>query len=290
MRCSKTIPCHRCIEQDREDLCVREPVQLRTRRAQFEQAVEARVLRDLLLKLSQAAPQTVMRHVNDRLVQIEATADPDDTKLKMAHITRKIKVTRENSPADEISPESHDSPGAASELALRLEYLAWGHNQDERNLENISGGSSRPIRFSGASLKEYPWDDLPSRQTAQTLIEFYIKVICWEHEAIHCPTFLDQCERFWKTSHVEHPCWMALYYSILAVRFESPFMYPQYRLTHRQVAAWCYPRNSNKDLDIETDLHILVEKWYLLTLKMLNESNFIGNHSSKCCVWCKRKR
>lgn len=78
-----------------------------------------------------------------------------------------------------------------------------------------SGG----FQFYGSSLETLV--QLPTAVDAQKLISFHISHLTWHHNCFHGPTFLEQCELFWRTGRCDHPLWIALYLSVLSYTVNS---------------------------------------------------------------------
>jgi hypothetical protein len=57
---------------------------------------------------------------------------------------------------------------------------------------------------------------LPDHLTANVLVNFHLTHMAWHHNCLHCPTFRDQCQRFWETGKCNDPQWIALYCSVLS--------------------------------------------------------------------------
>jgi hypothetical protein len=60
------------------------------------------------------------------------------------------------------------------------------------------------------------WSILPSAAVASKLVHFHVRHIAWHHNAVHSPTFVQQCEMFWSSGAYDHPLWIALYLSVLS--------------------------------------------------------------------------
>ncbi|KAJ5935625.1 hypothetical protein N7466_005172 [Penicillium verhagenii] len=126
----------------------------------------------------------------------------------------------------EVALESPDPP-----LLTAIEHLAWGRNaagcfphrrcgcQYRRDSPELLSMNSGSFQFYGSSLE--PLIQLPRTVDAQSLINFHIGHLTWHHNSFHGPTFLEQCELFWKTGSCDHPLWIALYFSVLSCTINS---------------------------------------------------------------------
>ncbi|KAI1486023.1 hypothetical protein F5X96DRAFT_657110 [Biscogniauxia mediterranea] len=269
VRCNKAIPCIRCIEQGRSHLCSREPTRLSTRRAVIEQAAELRVLQNIVKQLEQSNPEALLRSLKDRIEELSGTTQDGPKAVAAAALP----VQTQQQPTSDSTalpglpsksqnqgePEdlSHDHDG----LALTLEYLAWGRNYYKHDDTVTKGkkGPSTHLKSTDLSEDGSANADIPHPHLARKLVVYHIQSLCWHHNAIHSPTFLDECESFWKTGSVVDPCWMALYYAVLSS------------------AAWCYPHD---DEFISSDeLKSRAGMWYDAMVSVLNQNDFMENHS-----------
>ncbi|KAJ5929648.1 hypothetical protein N7454_006598 [Penicillium verhagenii] len=126
----------------------------------------------------------------------------------------------------EVALESPDPP-----LLTAIEHLAWGRNaagcfphrrcgcQYRRDSPELLSMNSGSFQFYGSSLE--PLIQLPRTVDAQSLVNFHIGHLTWHHNSFHGPTFLEQCELFWKTGSCDHPLWIALYFSVLSCTINS---------------------------------------------------------------------
>ena len=119
---------------------------------------------------------------------------------------------------------------ATSNAVAVLESLAWGrhygscyphHNcichvhRSRAEMVSINTDPQKMLGLYPGSLAEYGISLLET--DARTLTRFHIDYIQWHHNALHGPTYLAQCELFWRQGRIEHPLWMALYLSVLSV-------------------------------------------------------------------------
>lgn len=79
--------------------------------------------------------------------------------------------------------------------------------------------NNRNFQLRGSTLE--PLVPMPMAIDAQRLVKFHISHLTWHHNAFHGPTFLEQCELFWRTGTCDHPLWIALYLSVLSSTVNS---------------------------------------------------------------------
>ncbi|KAI1370208.1 hypothetical protein F4677DRAFT_458029 [Hypoxylon crocopeplum] len=270
VRCSKTVPCTRCANQGRPHLCSRESVQVNTRRAVIEREAELRVLQNVAGQLQSSNQKDVLQSLENRISTISSSHDTgpydirttlDGSQLASASPVQKLindadVVSRSSlasrSGLDEDEESSNDNDG----LALTLEYLAWGRNYKHDDFASKDGLTPSSSMVSPTTT--YPVD-VPSVSWARKLVSFHIEFLCWHHNSIHSPTFLDQCESFWESGTIAEPLWLALYFSILST------------------AAWCFP--SNERYGSIANSKSFAEIWYNKMISTLIENHYMGNHS-----------
>ena len=173
----------------------------------------SRKLRDRISQL-----QTGQSHESDG---ISAGSGADDPEPFNSH-----KEPTLHHPFTEVPLESPDPP-----LLTAIEHLAWGRNaagcfphrrcgcQYRRDSPELLSMNSGSFQFYGSSLE--PLIQLPRTVDAQSLVNFHIGHLTWHHNSFHGPTFLEQCELFWKTGQCDHPLWIALYFSVLSCTINS---------------------------------------------------------------------
>jgi hypothetical protein len=107
-------------------------------------------------------------------------------------------------------------------LLTAMEHLAWGRNSAgcfphrecsclyRRDCPSMNSKSFQlDLSFKFAIR-------FPDATDAEKLVRFHLCRLVWHHNCLHAPTFLEQCEVFWKTGRCDHPLWMAVYFSILS--------------------------------------------------------------------------
>lgn len=149
------------------------------------------------------------------------------------------------------------------DLATCIEGLAWGrhqcHNYPHRNCLRFE---TQNICSPSALLMVSPIDELPIVSTARQLVEFHLRMLAWNHNVLHAPTFLAQCEEFWSSGSVEDPQWLALYCAVLGS------------------SAWSL-NNSSKGSAMARGSYNNHSPSYLLDLTniILSKEDFMGRHT-----------
>ncbi|KAL3472724.1 hypothetical protein BJX99DRAFT_262040 [Aspergillus californicus] len=186
IRISQRIPlsCHNCSQQkircDKRLPCSR----CRTRGLACRRQQVVRRSRDQELVASEAQPD--LPHVSPAYVQ------STDTVLQ--------------------SQNSITEPrGFSDDLATSIEGLAWGrrvHPRFHRGRQGILPATSIPESLSRL---------LPSTARGKFLVRLHLHHLSWNHNVIHAPTFMAQCDMLFETGDVEHLQWLALYFSVVSV-------------------------------------------------------------------------
>ncbi|KAJ5565192.1 hypothetical protein N7513_001434 [Penicillium frequentans] len=230
-KCDKQIPCSRCRRLNLH--CSVEIVQLRRNTVQHASEIQflAAILADVDSFSSEKQPH-ISRKLRERISQLQTGQSHESDGISAG------------SGADEPEPfNSHKEPNLQhqfTEVALEspdpplltaIEHLAWGRNaagcfphrrcgcQYRRDSPELLSMNSGSFQFYGSSLE--PLIQLPRTVDAQSLINFHIGHLTWHHNSFHGPTFLEQCELFWKTGRCDHPLWIALYFSVLSCTINS---------------------------------------------------------------------
>lgn len=210
-----------------------EIVQLRRNTVQHASEIQflAAILADVDSFSAEKQPH-VSRKLRDRISQLQtgqsnesdgisAESGADDPEPFNSH-----KEPTLHHPFTEVPLESPDPP-----LLTAIEHLAWGRNaagcfphrrcgcQYRRDSPELLSMNSGSFQFYGSSLE--PLIQLPRTVDAQSLVNFHIGHLTWHHNSFHGPTFLEQCELFWKTGRCDHPLWIALYFSVLSCTINS---------------------------------------------------------------------
>ncbi|PYH43874.1 uncharacterized protein BP01DRAFT_375025 [Aspergillus saccharolyticus JOP 1030-1] len=216
-KCSKTIPCTRC---SRLGLgCSREIVQLQRIAARHGAEVQfleslAKDLDSLLETTSSTAilqlPQ-IIATVRDRIFLLQTGREASSEQPPPAPGQLPLPP-----PAAGNETQSHVEPEGSS-LLTAIEHLAWGRDS-AGCFPHLKCGCqySRPVGVKTNLLSSQPPPSLGvDASSAEKLIRFHLCHMAWHHDCIHAPTFLEQCEKFWRTGEIDHPLWMALYLSVL---------------------------------------------------------------------------
>jgi len=186
-------------------------------------------------------------------------ADLDSVSEKLPHVVQKIRdrihrlQTGTGNGSDQIDPDSGQDDSRSSEgldgkpiqhrlpdmvpestdppIMTAIEHLAWGRNsagcfphrrctcqyrRDSPERLSMNGG---PFQIQGSALESMV--HIPSVSDAQKLVNFHVSHLTWHHNCFHGPTFLEQCELFWRTGKCDHPLWMALYFAVLSCTVNS---------------------------------------------------------------------
>ena len=109
-----------------------------------------------------------------------------------------------------------------SQSTITIDDVAWGR-QSKRIFatnHNSVAGATFPSRLSFSA--EQDWE-MPTESQARVLVAFHTEYVCWLHNTIYSPDFLEACEDFWETGHLDHPLWLALYLSIMSVGHTTCF-------------------------------------------------------------------
>lgn len=117
-----------------------------------------------------------------------------------------------------------------SSLLTAIEHLAWGRNSAgcfphrtcacqyrKDGLQSLSEKSSFSDNIHSLGMSSA----FPRISDAQKLVKFHLCHLIWHHNCIHGPTFLEQCELFWKTGKYDDPLWQSLYFAVLSSTVSS---------------------------------------------------------------------
>lgn len=221
-KCNKQIPCERCTRLGLS--CERETVRLRRsiRRSHDEIAyLEA------LKRMCQNSDNTddVSQSITARIHSLRSgrtdlapdTGVWDPSPASASNIPRLVAGAESTSPQE---PSSYQG----NLTVTSLEHMAWGRNYGGC-FPHVRCSCQYRRRYIGpASLARMTDTErlanvsaaLPEPEVAKTLVSFHLENIAWHHNAIHCPGFRRQCDRFWDTGEYDHPQWLSLYSAILA--------------------------------------------------------------------------
>jgi hypothetical protein len=202
VRCDKTIPCARC--RKRQIPCEREEVELSSKKRKTAHAQE-----DLVESSDESLRPFSRQGIAGQIHLAGATLSGGSSSLE---------------PASLISPSSaRKSSGnrlaqsAFENLATGIEGLAWGRHQCVRYPHRDCVQSETPsAATAGSALSSELLEQLPNIFTARKLVNFHISWLAWNHNVLHVPTFLRQCENFWTLATIEDGQWLALYCAVLS--------------------------------------------------------------------------
>lgn len=229
-KCDKQIPCTRCRRLNLE--CSVETVRLR--RDTVQHASEIQFLGSLLADLDYVSEKVphVAQKIRDRIDRLQTGSGDGSDQINpdSAQEDRRSSEGLDEKPIQhrlpDVLPESTDPP-----ILTAIEHLAWGRNsagcfphrrcacqyrRDSPELLSMNGG---PFQIEGSALESMV--HIPKISDAQNLVRFHIVHLSWHHNCFHGPTFLEQCELFWRTGRCDHPLWMALYFSVLSCTVNS---------------------------------------------------------------------
>jgi hypothetical protein len=123
---------------------------------------------------------------------------------------------------DQIQPNDNELKLPALEEAdvsrsiVTIEDVAWGRWSKTLHAENKHDISLPPLS-SILQLTPSISKDLPNEAQARILVRYHTEHLCWFHNSLHTPSFLNQCEAYWSRNYCEDPLWLALYLSVLSV-------------------------------------------------------------------------
>jgi hypothetical protein len=128
--------------------------------------------------------------------------------------------------------DSDANTGEAESALMSLHYLAWGRSFGDcyppRAYPCPRLRSSSEMISINCNLKTIIWLPAPampefvlSNREVRKVILFHMDELLGHHNAIHAPTFLQQCEILWAQGCCDHPLWFALYLSILSVSLKT---------------------------------------------------------------------
>ncbi|PWY82023.1 hypothetical protein BO70DRAFT_291690 [Aspergillus heteromorphus CBS 117.55] len=228
-KCSKTIPCTRCRRLNLT--CSREIVQLRRNTAPHGAEIDFlhSLVADLDLLVASTPATSPLPGIISRVRSRIAHLRTDDGAPRQQLVNTPT-PTPMPMPMPMPTPPSGRNEGGHLErnpsLLTAIEHLAWGRDSagcfphlrcgcqygSSDAAHQLALHGSLPITATGY-VPNAPRVDMAS---AEKLIRFHLCHMAWHHNCVHTPTFLEQCEIFWKTGRPVHPLWMALYFSILS--------------------------------------------------------------------------
>lgn len=196
--------------------CSRETVQLR-REAQADGEVSfLEELRRELLQTSQSSPM-ILQKVTQRLSTLQPAGSVGTRLVGSGQYVRTASHDQDGNALLDTEQDTEQDTEMESSLLSTLEYMAWGRGATPCFVLRDYGRHSQLIHTSELPGLRSVDHALPRTDIAEALIKLHSKYIAWHHNCIHGPTFLAECEQFWRTGMVSHPLWMALYLSVLSV-------------------------------------------------------------------------
>ncbi|CAK7235490.1 hypothetical protein SBRCBS47491_009310 [Sporothrix bragantina] len=127
---------------------------------------------------------------------------------------------------------SPTSMATSTTSASTFEFLAWGRysqtcfphrrcrcyqNRRYSELASINCDAAWVGRQAMSIALSTDTDVLLPPAVARQVVQFHMDHLRWHHNAFHGPTFLAQCEQFWRTGTADHPLWLALYFAVCSV-------------------------------------------------------------------------
>ncbi|PKY04719.1 hypothetical protein P168DRAFT_289592 [Aspergillus campestris IBT 28561] len=275
-KCDKQIPCSRCRRLNLH--CSREVVHIRQNTVRHAAEINFlnSVIADLEVPSAEGLRATVQR-VKSRIAQLQSgdeSAQVDDAgRPPDAPESIPDSGTHEG-PLHLDTGEGAGAVGQAdSSLLTALEHLAWDRNSSgcfphrrcacqyrREGVERLTLNSQafQFFGYIGESVIR-----VPDAFAAEKLVNFHIRHVAWHHNCLHSPTFLEQCDVFWKTGRCDHPLWMALYLSVLS-------------------SAVCSMQNSDKFkavLGVDLDTIQSAQDLFAAMVQVLYSSHFLKNIS-----------
>ena len=194
---------------------------------------EMRFLKKSIDRVSQGPPLVTRTNVldllRDRMITLETGLSPEDVQslspsgdgsLHGADENFSQKHSSEFEDLDEVIREELNFPNVTerdtSETSIIVDDLAWGR-QSKRNITTRNNNITLAPLATKLTLSPGQDWKMPTESQARVLISFHTEYVCWLHNSIYSPDFLEVCEMFWKTGDSGHPLWLALYLSVMSV-------------------------------------------------------------------------
>ena len=232
-KCDKQMPCGRCKRLKVE--CKREVVRIRHLSARHAEEIDFLDSLKRDIRTTGINDPAILQKIDGRvnLLQfgvdgpliIETDSRPDFAKSGLAHSQRSAPTVEPTSP-----PELDNLDES---IFTALEYMAWGRSFRGcyphrhctcQNHHNAASSLSPAIERSAGGAFDLNSCIMPTAGDARKLVEFHFRHLVWHHNCIHTSTFLEQCERFWRTGEPCHPLWVALYLSVLGVSSQTLYL------------------------------------------------------------------
>ncbi|ETS77214.1 hypothetical protein PFICI_11088 [Pestalotiopsis fici W106-1] len=217
VKCDKQVPCSRCSRLQLQ--CYREKVRLKRSVLQHESQID--FLNEIITDLETSAQQLVLSTTIGKLkARVQLLQFGDEQISQGSREGTPIAPVSETLPAQTHEPESN--PRAVHHegdpsLITALEHLAWGRVSRNCFPHRTCRCEHRKLALPGVHIsQEMGLPFVPDNQDARSLIQFHLQHLAWHHNCLHGPTFSEQCENFWISGVVDHPLWLALYFSVLS--------------------------------------------------------------------------
>lgn len=225
VRCDKTIPCSRCRRKGLD--CSRERNCQDLGRVDSSTANFARERLNVSagsqhhrgshsISISQRHPQGQSSAVHGASARASSiSTDPKSYHGISAHGT--------NSLLSQTSAADLDCHDFTTDIATAIEGLAWGiHPCDRFPDQHCPKCSCSSDTVVGTEdLTEAIRKTLPSEACGRALVQFHMSHLRWDHNCLHEPTFMSQCEQFWQSGKIPNVQWISLYFAVLSVSIWS---------------------------------------------------------------------
>ncbi|KAJ4390870.1 hypothetical protein N0V93_004469 [Gnomoniopsis smithogilvyi] len=217
IKCDKELPCARCRRLDLQ--CSRELVKIKSNVTQH--AAEIAFLESVTSELegasSQGDLQLIIQKLKDRTAKLQYGDHPMPAAQPRRGLASGVAVK-------ESQEQGHiNTRGVDLSLLTTLEHLAWGRISGKcfphRGCGCQYSSDIRPTSLADLGSSTHAGCKFPiivGVDDARNLINFHLEHLAWHHNCLHAPTFLEQCDIFWKTGQCVHPLWYALYLAVLS--------------------------------------------------------------------------
>ncbi|OGM41154.1 hypothetical protein ABOM_009838 [Aspergillus bombycis] len=255
VKCSKRIPCDKCIERGESAACMREVVKVA---GKVTVAVDEDVSDD---STTGAASRLLEENISlkMRIRQLESVLSRPEMLKVEANIPRRTAAVE-----DFQSPESILSEFQRLPFQLSVEP------------DQCHTDSTRP------------WDDhvmlcLPARHWSEVIVKFSLRELGWVHCALDASVFIREHDAFWDSlianegNSLRNHAWIAVYLSVLAV---GVYFISDEKIQNLQLV---YESFSVRDPSVRPSLGRgsieLSRSWRAAALKELNYANYTGKPS-----------
>jgi hypothetical protein len=266
VRCDKAVPCARC--RRRQIPCEREQVQLSSNRKQKPHTPEESFTQETTAQLHDESlrPFIAQEFSGYKVgpVDTAGATPPEDSTALVPNLPTEpisdrnsiIPFARNTTPKRRVQAEFED-------LATGIEGLAWGRHQCIRYPHRDCLQIETPCEATARDpLSSNLLESLPHIVIARQLVDFHIRFLCWNHNVLHVPTFLLQCEEFWHSAAIEDSQWIALYCAVLSTAAWSIHNCPDYV---DDVAVVNFAHSASKMFD--------------MVIEILNSEKFMSRHT-----------